>query len=686
MIKRKIKTSRIWIGFAIIFALFMCIVSLLSASRPANALTTETSYNTYIMGPQKKLLKSQAAYAPKELLPINTVGAEDIFLYGDKIYVADATGKCVIEMTLSGTVVRQIGLGEDGQSDGTFVSPYGIAIKEDVLYVADKGKSAIVKYDLAAGALLGEVTRPTSPLYGAQTPYVPVKIAVDDALNMYVVGEGNPNGVIHISSDGEFQGYLGANKTPTSLKTILQNLFFSEEQKEQFLTKTPPSPSSLVIDNRGLLYTITPGDTQGALKRLNTSGVSITETAEDQKVRAMDVDDDYNMYSVTSEGNIIIYADSGQMLFSFGGDNALDRFGRLVNPVAIKVDASYNLYVLDKTVGAIVKYAPTEFYLKVHKALGLYQEGYYLEAEPIWNEVLKDNANFILGYNSLARASLKHENYTVALQQFEIAEDRAGYSEAYWQIRNVWLQENILWFFVAVFALIVVVVALKQIAKRTTVLQPVTGALKRFRNIRIVDQVLYSTYFIRHPISAIEQMRYKNRITVSSALVLYALYVIVGIVGVFCQGFIWTGVVYNVNVFGSIITMLLPLILGVVCNYFVASVTEGAGKFSHVFIAAIYSFTPYILFYPIFIILSNVLTLNELVILQFINFFIVFYCVLLLLISIYQVHYYKFGGVVKNVLLTAFCFAMVVLFAVIIYLLVMQQFGFWESVIWEVFQ
>jgi len=28
----------------------------------------------------------------------------------------------------------------------------------------------------------------------------------------------------------------------------------------------------------------------------------------------------------------------------------------------------------------------------------------------------------------------------------------------------------------------------------------------------------------------------------------------------------------------------------------------------------------------------------------------------------------------------------VVLFAVIIYLLVMQQFGFWESVIWEVFQ
>lgn len=679
---RRIRKIRVLIGTLLVLA--VSVAALTASPAPASA-AGENAFATYISGPQESILKSQAAYTPDRLIPVNTTGAEDIFLDGDTLYVADTTGKAVIEMTTDGTVLRRLGLDESGTADGTFEAPNGLAVKDGVLYVADKGRRAVVRVDLASGEVIDTVERPDSPLYGASTPYVPLKIAVDDAHNMYVVGEGNPNGVIHLSHEGVFEGYLGANKTPVTFMSILQNIFFTEEQKQQFLTRTPPSPSAVALDDRGLLYTVTPGDVSGAIKRLNTSGVSITETAESYQSQAVAVDGDYNMYEVSSDGYITLFTESGRMLFRFGGENTLDRFGRLVNPVSIKVDESLNIYVLDKTVGAVVRYAPTAFYRKVHEALGLYQDGYYLEAEPLWEEVLKDNANFIIGYASLARSSLKHEDYSLALERFRIAEDRAGYSDAFWQIRNIWLQNNILWLIVAVAAFVVVVAVLRQIHRRTALLAPVVAFFGKVRRVRILDQVLYAGHFMRHPIQSIEQMRYKHRIGVGAALVLYALYVLVGVIGLFTQGFIWTGARYNVNVLQFILTMLLPLLLGVVCNYFVASITDGAGKFSHVFIAAIYSFTPYILFYPVFIILTNILTMNEMVILQFVNLFIIFYCTILLLLSIYQVHYYKFGGVVKNVLLTAFCFAMVVLFAVIIYLLVMQQFGFWESIIWEVF-
>ena len=684
MKKHRIHHLRILLGTLLLLAVSLCaLTTSLGGAAPAQA--QENSYNTFISGPQGRLLKSQAAYTPDRLLPIGTTGAEDVFLEGDKLYIADAVGKAVLEMTTDGTLLRKIGLTPDGESDGMFRSPNGVAVKDGVLYVADRGKQAVVRVNLESGTIIDEVGRPASPLYGAQTPYVPMKITVDDALNLYLVGEGNPNGVIHLNKDGEFEGYLGANKTPVSFKTFLQNIFLTEEQKEQFLAKTPPSPSAVALDDRGLLYTVTPGDPYGALKRLNTSGISILQTAQGGRMQAMDVDGDYNLYAVTVDGYLYILTEAGRLLFLFGGENTLDRFGRLVTPVALRLDEQLNLYVLDKAVGAVVCYRPTEFYRKVHQALGLYQDGYYLEAEPLWNEVLRDNANFIIGYNSLAWSSLKHDDYKTALRQFEIAEDTGGYSEAFWQIRNIWLQNNIGWIFLAVAVFAVAVLAVRFADRRTGFLQPVRVVLGRVRRVRIIDQLLYCTYFIRHPITAIEQMRYKKRLTVPAALILYALFVLLVVIGLFTKGFIWTGAVYNINVFQAVLTALLPLLLGVVCNYFVASVTDGAGKFSHVFIAAIYSFTPFLLLRPLNLILSKILTYNEAVIIQFLNLFIILYCVLLLLISIYQVHYYKFGGVVKNVLLTAFCFAMVVLFAVIIYLLVMQQFGFWEALIWEVF-
>lgn len=686
--KRKNRIANL-LAAALVIAFSAAAVSAFTAPATQARAASGNAYSTFARGPYGSFVQSQAAYDPEKLLPLGYTGAEDFAVCGEKLYVADTAGKAVRVYTAEGAPIKSYGLrpGENGETpDGTFSSPFGVTVKDGVLYVADKGKQAVVRINEADGTLIDEIGKPDSPLYGAATPFVPTKIAVDDAHNIYVTGEGCPNGVIHINKDGGFEGFLGANKTPATFMSVIQNIFFSEAQKERLLKKVPPSPNAVALDDRGLLYTVTTDAAKGAVKRLNTSGNVIADSGKwFAGAVAVGVDDDYNMYSVTNDGNIVIYTEEGHLLFQFGGSDALDRFGRLVNPTAIAVTDTLDIYVLDKETGALIRYRPTDFYLLVHEALRLYQNGFYVEAEPLWTEVLAANSGFIEGYRSLARANIKHENYSTALKQFRMAEDGDGYSEAFWQIRNIWLQNNILWLILSVAALILVIAALVQIRKRTTWLAPVGNFFGKIKKNRIVSQLLYSTYYMRHPITAIEQMRYKNKLTVLPACIMYLLYLAVSVFGVFFIGYMWVGDVFGVRLFQNIMIALLPLLLGVVCNYFVSSVTNGAGKFSHVFIAAIYSFTPYILFRPIFILLTNVLTYNEMVILDFINYFIIAYCVILLIVSIYQVHYYGIKGTIKNVLLTAFCFVMVVIFAVIIYLLVMQQFGFWESLIWEVF-
>lgn len=53
------------------------------------------------------------------------------------------------------------------------------------------------------------------------------------------------------------------------------------------------------------------------------------------------------------------------------------------------------------------------------------------------------NSSFILSYKALAKSYFKQGNYGVALKDFKLAEDTKGYSDAFWQIRNRWLQNNI---------------------------------------------------------------------------------------------------------------------------------------------------------------------------------------------------------------------------------------------------
>ena len=63
----------------------------------------------------------------------------------------------------------------------------------------------------------------------------------------------------------------------------------------------------------------------------------------------------------------------------------------------------------------------------------------------------------VLAHNGVAKAYFNYEEYDKAMEHFEIAGNREGYSDAFWEVRNKSLQKNLS----TALIIIIILVALK---------------------------------------------------------------------------------------------------------------------------------------------------------------------------------------------------------------------------------
>lgn len=660
--------------------------------------TFSVPYETLTSGPEGTLVPTQTAYMPASRIAIASESQagfnspEDMVVDEEagRVYVADTGNKRIVVTDLSGNVITTIG-------EGLLEQPTGLAINGNNLFVCDKTNRLVYIYEFDSGsgeyALVHEIDRPDNPLVGTNTPYVPTKITVDSRGNMYIVSEGCVSGLMQVNMEGEFVGYVGANETTASFISVLQNLFFSEDQKNTFLA-APRSPTNVAIDSRGLVYTVTNNANSNTVKKLNTLGNSIMSPSRNfQTTYAVSIDDSDNIYSVQTDGYITVFDSEGNLLFRFGGTSNDERFGSLSNPVAISALANGRIMVLDKNYNMVITYSRTEFADLVFSAVDYYKDGLYLEGEDLWNEVLRYNSNFILAYKALARASMRRGDYDTALLQFEYAEDRDGYSESYWQIRNDWLEENLVWVFCVIIALIAVVVAVKIInKKKPQVFAPVKKATAKIgdahiKNVYFFKEVKHIKRFCRSTQDAVYEIKYHDAASVWTAAILFVWFIVLQILSVVVKGYLFnSATVYNTNGWNMVLVTILVFLLLVLCNYFVSTVTDGEGKLKYCFISFVYAISPYLIMaLPVFI-LSNFLTYNESVVYYFCEIVMYGWCAICIFRAIMELHDYSFWKTVKNILLTIFAFAMVLLFAVVLRMLFAQLFGYIGAIFEEVFQ
>lgn len=663
--------------FIHLLLLFVVLVAL--SPRPTYA---EAPYTTWAAGAEGGLWMTQEAYTPLAEIEIPVSGPEDMFITDDGvIYIADTGNGRIVK--LDSNFAEEASYGDE-----VLDAPTGLFVDDEgVMYIADGGQNNIVILS-PDGEVINQFGRPSEPLFGRTREFLPRKIAVDARENLYIISEGSVNGIAQMNTEGNFIGYFGANSASMSLTMLLRRLFLTDAQLEQFILNEAASPSNLAIDAQSLVFTITSGtSSQQAIRRFTISGKNIFPNTwiGSTDFRDIHVSDDGLVVAVAGDAVIFEYDVNGTLLFAFGAlDTGEQRLGTLRNPTAI---ARYGeqLYVLDKDKNALVVYETTAFAQQVHAGVGLYTEGYYEEAKPYFEQVLDYNGSYIMGYQAIADANFKDFDYQGSLANYRLAADRSGYSQAFWELRNQLLQQHLANVLMGMVAFGVVWQIAERVDRRYAWSAPIRNRLKSLTSIKLVDDFVFMFRFIRQPIDSFYYIKKNLRGSLGFALLLYGAVVVIRILTLYVTGFIFnpSGYFYFIDVAGEITTTVGLFILWNVANYLVSTISDGEGRVRDVVIGSAYSLFPYILIALPVALISNVLTLNEQFLYSLPLTLMWVWIGIMLFIMVMEIHNYSFGETVRNILVTLFTMALIVLTGYILYVLFNQLYEFVMAIVQE---
>jgi len=663
--------KRLWFALAALV--------LLAVVGPAAAQSSP--YNTWTLGPNGMFTQTQDAYIPQAQIDLPVSAPEDMFYAPDGyLYVADTGNGRILRLDSDFQIVAELG-------NDVLRSPTGVFVNgEGTIFVADSGANEIVILD-RDGNLVNSFGRPSEPLFGARREFRPRKIAADQRGNLYIVSEGSVDGLVMMNTSGNFIGYFGANTADMSLKMILQRLLLNQEQLAQFIRNEAASPSNVAIDAQSLVYTVTAGTQSNAISKFTVSGRNLMNDPPFWSNQLVDLhaSDDGLLVMVDATGTIYEYDQNGTVLFIFGGpDRGDQRLGLLSSPVAIERMGD-QLLVLDKGKNAIVTYAVTDFAQKVHDGVRLYMDGFYTEARPDFLEVLMYNGQMLMAYQALADAAFSEDDYSGALADYRLAEDRAGFSESFWELRNAALQRHLGNALIAMAGVWVGYAVLTRVGRRYGWMRGPRAWWGRARRVRLVDDFVFLFRFIKKPADSFYYIKVNERGSLLFALLLYAWIIALRIITLYITGFVFNpfSAAWQIDLEIELVYTLIPLVIWNVANYLIASISDGEGSLRHVVIGTAYSLFPYALFTLPIALLSNVLTFNESFVYTFSTQLVLVWCGIMLVIMVKEIHNFSFSETVRCILLTLFTMAMFLLTAYILYVLFNQLFEFIEAIFRE---
>lgn len=671
------------------------------------SVAAASAYKTYTLDRNGRLVETNEAYEAVDMIRtfgpnLSFSGAKDLFIdEDDYLYVADTGNKRIV--VFDATMKYLYHFGSD-----VLKRPTGVYVRDNHVYVADYGTAltnedigAVYRYSIdksqvdVADAIRLEQTysTPTSELLAADSfIFRPMKIAVDANNTMYLVAEGVTNGVLMVDSTNRFINYFASNSIQISLWERFERYFYGNNPNVTLKKNVPPAVFNLVIDPEGYFYTITQSTTQQGdnLKKVNLGGVNYHPN--DMFIYADPVDvwpgKVGNAYVITGGGNILEYDSMGNLLFKFGGMGlGNDKLGLFLSASSIAIDSSNHLYVMDdhQSRNSIQIFRETEFASVVHQALDLYNRAEYAESIEVWNRVLRYNSMLDMAYRGIGLGHLMNKEYDLAMEYFKIADDRSGYSDGFWEIRNAWMTAR----FEGLFLLLIGVVLLSVLARKTkvgnAVFEHASGVWKALWRQPRMAQFALLLQFSRHPADVVYEVKAHRKISASTAWVTLVLLFVLYIGSLIFTGFIFNPIVLEDTILlNEALKLLLPVLLFVISNYLMSSLMEGEGTLRATFVNTIGSLSPALFLLPLAVLLSNVLTQNEAFLYQFILGAMMVWIAILLFFVIKETHNYSVTQTIVNLGLTLLMMVVLIVILLMVYLMVLQVSNFVVDVVKEV--
>ena len=626
-----------------ILVLAFALIMLLAG--PAGAFNSYQSYTYSING---EPLLSPDAYIPVAqygnrdmLFPegVELTSPQDMVVDDDgNVYIADSKLNAVVVLDrnykykfMVSAFTNEIGA-PDGLSEpeGVFVTDnkyngYGEITEAGKIYICDTKNSRIVVFS-RDGEFLYVLDEPKSELFADDSVYRPVAMAVDQYNRIYVASPTTPEGIIVLTSEGDFTGFIGAQEVTISPWDIIWKRFQTEKQKKLSEQRIPAPYSNISINDDGFVFAISASSdldskVEGAIRSksasANSSQVKLLNNAGSEIMRrngfyppvgeiafrtlsrdpnaitgVSKVGDvavgESGTWSIsdTKRSKVFTYDNEGNLLFAFGDMGNL-QLGNISTIKALSYQGE-RLLILDSGANkSITVYERTEYGDILYKAVTDQINREYDKAIENWTEILMRNSNFDAAYIGIGQALYRSGQYESAMEHFEAAYDTENWSLAYAEIRKETIED--------IFILIPIVIivlcwglgfALKKIAKINV------RAATSGEKITYGKELLYGFHVMMHPFDGFWDLKHEKRGSVRAAVTYLAITIFAFYYQSIGQGYLFNPQGNYSTIFVQVIGVLVPVLLFVVANWCLTTLFEGEGSFKDVFIATCYSLVP----------------------------------------------------------------------------------------------
>ncbi|NMA94992.1 MAG: tetratricopeptide repeat protein [Clostridiales bacterium] len=555
------------------------------------------------------------------------------------VYVVDTGNNRVVKMTKDGELIDIFK--EAGEK--SLKGPRGIFVDDDGdMYITDPGNHRVVHLT-ESGEFVEEFTKPDSSMLGENFTFEPSKIAISPTGYIYVT---RGQSLMIIDSYNRFRGYLGQSEIGFRLLDVILRRFASEEQKRAVIKRTAAVYTNFTLDDDGMIYATTLDHAEGEIKKLNSIGKNIyrkysrgdtkkildflTKTTltgkpfmfgerfndEGEMIRPnfVDIAVDKNGIITTleqSSGKVYQYDQEGNLLTVFGGKS--DQKGMFDFPTSLDVDEEGNIYILDRVLNSVQVFEPTKFISLVHQAVNSYADGNYDEAYKIWDEVLNIDDNYPLAHVGMARALYKQKRYKEAMDEYTMADDRDGYSQAFTKYRHEIFREH---FALVILSIVVIILVILFILKG---IKFVSGrALHKFRmsepdRMGTLNMMQFSLATILHPMETFEYIkRDRDRLNYIPTIVILGLLLVVRMLYIHTVHYPLADIdPTDANVLLETVRGLLPVLTWTIALFGITAVLDGEARYNEILVASSFCMLPYLLVHIPLPFLSRILGRDE---------------------------------------------------------------------------
>ena len=695
-------------------------------------------YQTYTYSIDGKALYSPAAYTPAMTVDYKYMGlannfqsVDDLFVGPDnRVYLVDAGASSVYVLSPYYQIEKKSD-GKDfvlntfynGTSQDKLNSPKGVFVNDECIYVCDTENYRIVVFDLD-GNFLRIIPRPQSSLFGTDSTYKPVAMAVDQYGRLFVISSTTYQGVIVMTEDGTFTGFIGAQSVTYSIVDIIWRRFQTREQRENSVQYVSTEYNNITIDDDGFIYvTIQQQDLEkqqasleakdyeyAPVKKLNSSGSEIMKrngffgpggdvdvqnsTTESGVPTGPSIIEDVAIgpeqtYSIidTKRNKIFTYDQNGNLLFAFGDSgiqlgntaklNAItyQKYGDAGKDGTVK----HKLLTLDSSTKMITVFTCTEYGNLLYSALNYENNRDYVNSVIAWKSVLARNNNFDAAYIGVGKAYYREGEYEQAMEYFKAAYDTENYSNAYSEVRKEWVSKYLIVIPIVVIVVLFALLKLGAYANKVNVATATKGGKRTFK-----EELLYSFHLKYHPFDGYWDLKHEKRGSVRAALVIL-------VVTILCFYYQSVGTGYLLNPEGTystiwvqLIAVIIPLLLWVVANWCLTTLFDGEGSLKDVFVASCYSLAPLPLLLILSTALSNIVTSAEAQIVQFLIVLGYIWVGFLLFFGTMVTHDYSLGKNFITVIGTIVGMCIIMFVAVLFSSLLGKMISFVSNIIVEI--